>query len=30
VPPATNEYVEFVSEYPDDLAHALSVLRGGL
>ena len=26
--PGTGEYVEFTSEYPDDLAHALSVLRG--
>jgi 23S rRNA pseudouridine1911/1915/1917 synthase len=25
--PATLEYVEFTSEYPDDLAHALAVLR---
>jgi 23S rRNA pseudouridine1911/1915/1917 synthase len=26
--PTTGQYVEFTSEYPDDLAHALSVLRG--
>jgi 23S rRNA pseudouridine1911/1915/1917 synthase len=26
--PSTREYVEFTSEYPDDLAHALAVLRG--
>jgi 23S rRNA pseudouridine1911/1915/1917 synthase len=26
--PATLNYVEFTSEYPDDLAHALAVLRG--
>ncbi len=26
--PATGEYVEFTSTYPDDLAHALNVLRG--
>jgi 23S rRNA pseudouridine1911/1915/1917 synthase len=26
--PATDEYVRFTSEYPADLAHALSVLRG--
>jgi 23S rRNA pseudouridine1911/1915/1917 synthase len=28
--PATGEHVAFVSEYPDDLAHALAVLRDGL
>jgi len=28
VHPSTGEYVEFTSEYPDDLAHALAVLRG--
>ena len=27
--PATGAYVEFVSDYPDDLAHAITVLRGG-
>jgi 23S rRNA pseudouridine1911/1915/1917 synthase len=27
--PGTGEEVRFVSEYPDDLAHALSLLRGG-
>jgi len=26
--PATGGYVEFTSDYPDDLAHALEVLRG--
>jgi 23S rRNA pseudouridine1911/1915/1917 synthase len=26
--PGTDEYVQFTSEYPADLAHALSVLRG--
>jgi 23S rRNA pseudouridine1911/1915/1917 synthase len=26
--PSTGEYVEFTSDYPDDLAHALAVLRG--
>ncbi|WP_203981165.1 RluA family pseudouridine synthase [Planosporangium flavigriseum] len=26
--PATGEHVQFTSEYPEDLAHALSVLRG--
>jgi 23S rRNA pseudouridine1911/1915/1917 synthase len=26
--PATGRYVEFTSRYPDDLAHALDVLRG--
>lgn len=26
--PSTGEYVEFTSRYPDDLAHALDVLRG--
>ncbi|MGC9667366.1 RluA family pseudouridine synthase [Planosporangium sp. 12N6] len=28
VHPTTDEYVEFTSDYPTDLAHALSVLRG--
>jgi 23S rRNA pseudouridine1911/1915/1917 synthase len=28
VHPTTDEYVEFTSDYPEDLAHALSVLRG--
>jgi 23S rRNA pseudouridine1911/1915/1917 synthase len=28
VHPATDEYVQFTSEYPEDLAHALTVLRG--
>ncbi|WP_338090549.1 RluA family pseudouridine synthase [Planosporangium thailandense] len=28
VHPKTDEYVRFTSEYPEDLAHALSVLRG--
>jgi 23S rRNA pseudouridine1911/1915/1917 synthase len=28
VHPGTDEVVRYVSEYPDDLAHALSVLRG--
>jgi 23S rRNA pseudouridine1911/1915/1917 synthase len=28
VHPGTDEYVQFTSDYPDDLAHALSVLRG--
>ncbi len=27
--PATGMPVEFISEYPDDLAHALAVLRAG-
>ncbi len=26
--PTTGEYVELMSEYPDDLTHALAVLRG--
>ena len=25
--PASGDYVEFTSEYPDDLAHALELLR---
>jgi len=28
VHPSTGEHVEFTSDYPDDLAHALAVLRG--
>jgi 23S rRNA pseudouridine1911/1915/1917 synthase len=26
--PDTGEYVEYESDYPDDLAHALEVIRG--
>ena len=27
--PATGEWMTFTSEYPEDLAHALEILRGG-